>query len=1323
MPKVAQGGDFFVVGGPVQPDRPCYVERSADAELARGIAEQRFCYVLAARSTGKTSLIARAIRDLRRAGQLAAVVDLSQIGVSGERGDAARWYYGIAYRVLRELRLKVDLQGWWQEKSALTGELRLAEFFADVVLAHTSVPVTVFIDEIERTLSLPFARELFATIHACYARRVSEPEYARLNFVVLGVAAPDVLCSDPVVSPFIDGLAIEPKDFTLEQSMKLAAGFGADADDRRELMTRIHAWSGGQPYLTQRIARAVARKGGRLDDVDRVVRELFLAPGAAEKDPYLNRIRHKLAQRGGAQRQALVLLGKIARGMPVPDDPSSPGRELLRLAGVTVTGNDGRLHYRNRILRAVFDDGWIASVRPFDWRGAAAVAALIALAVAVPLWYSQILPRPYIRTLSVVTQDYAVAEDAYEKLRRLPGFAGMADRLLAEAMARRSREASSYAEMLAADQVLREVLEQAPLADELQAEYWLRRASVAMHEERRDEALVMTTRAAVAGDGEAKRLAAELVGDDYPRLVGTYRFAEAPAAWAVDFDAGELAVVDKANRAQRVPTRGHGPLAAPSVRLTSMQHVPVQREIGVAEGGDAEGLRLRVNVRHDRPDDLLFSLIAPSGSEARFGLDGPIAPDGRYELAADEGPLAALAGERRAGAWRLAVVDRRSGAAGTLIDWSLSFAGSERAWRDAPERGLAIPDPVSTGQVDVVLGGNGRIAAVFPSRVGVVGALSIWDLADGRLLHRLDLDGRPDLVAFDADGSRLIVQVGDVVSLWNVESGERIGEIEAETALLLRPALSVDGRFLAVVDERANDPPRLRLVRTHDGAVIAQADAARSVTDWVVGPDARYAATIGPEPRVVTVQDPRLGKTIRELKHERDVRRLIAAPAGDLLLSVDDLGDVRAWRVRGAASRGDESFRIGTTVDAESVSVSADGALVAFAARRGEVIVRAIAGDAEPIVLRPGPTATPAATALAPDGSALVTAADGRFRLWRVDLEPSAAPPDANLSALALDTSGGIVALGYREGHVRVRSASEVGRPEPRRDAIDYIGHRGRVSALAIHAARGLIASGGSNGVVRLWDLATVSPSEHFMRHPAGPVRAIAISPNGRWVASAAEYFARVFRTSDGELAGELTVNGTAQSVAFSHDSSRWAVGDSAGNVFVTIVGDAAPLGSVRAQGPVTAVAFSPDGAVFASGDERGHVELWDASTFSPIGPRHALPHAVRWIAFVGSASELLIQTDAWLHRAVVDRGRTRVVASRLLPAGIAAGGAIFDDQGLRVRLVEGLAGGSLALHDVPLDAPAVPPLPDVSPLLTRDWSAALGLVIGADGELAEVLR
>src|SRR5690606_5776960 len=228
-----------------------------------------------------------------------------------------------------------------------------------------------------------------------------------------------------------------------------------------------------------------------------------------------------------------------------------------------------------------------------------------------------------------------------------------------------------------------------------------------------------------------RRIAAELIGDDYPRLAGTFRFADAPLRWAVDWDAGELAVVDNANRVQRLSTHGGVSPRTTRTRLTSLQHVPVQREIGVDDRGPAGAFVLRARVLHERPSDLLLALTAPDGSEARIALGELPAPEGRYELAADAGgPLGVLADVRRTGVWRLTLVDRRSGAAGTLIDWSLSFAGSAQVWRDAPERGLAIPDPVSTSQVAAALSADGRIAAVFPSREGVLGALAVWDLVD-----------------------------------------------------------------------------------------------------------------------------------------------------------------------------------------------------------------------------------------------------------------------------------------------------------------------------------------------------------------------------------------------------------------------------------------------------------------------------------------------------------------------------------------------------------------------------------------------------------------
>src|SRR5690606_30206791 len=355
---------------------------------------------------------------------------------------------------------------------------------------------------------------------------------------------------------------IEPADFTLEQTLSLAPGFEGSTADGHALLARIFEWSGGQPYLTQRIARGVARKGGRLDDVDRVVREQFLAPGAAEKDPYLNRIRLLLTRRGATQRNALALLGKLARNVPVDELPPTPAKELLWLGGVTAVAADGRLGYRNRLLRAVFDDRWLAATRPFDWRRAGAVAALAAAVIAVPLWYTQLLPQPYIRTLSVVTQDFALAADAHAKLRRLPGFAAPADRLLADAMARQSRAAERLAEMMAADRVLRSLPNQDALADQLAAEYWLRRANDAMHAERRDEALVLALEALPAGGDAARRTLAELIGGDLAQLRETFRFASAPAAWSVDWDAGELSVVDGTARARRLAFADGAPKAA-----------------------------------------------------------------------------------------------------------------------------------------------------------------------------------------------------------------------------------------------------------------------------------------------------------------------------------------------------------------------------------------------------------------------------------------------------------------------------------------------------------------------------------------------------------------------------------------------------------------------------------------------------------------------------------------------------------------------------------------------------------------------------------------
>src|SRR4051812_1920626 len=53
MARVVQAAEFFVVGGPVPPDRPSYVERTADGELEAALHARRLCYVLGAHGIGK----------------------------------------------------------------------------------------------------------------------------------------------------------------------------------------------------------------------------------------------------------------------------------------------------------------------------------------------------------------------------------------------------------------------------------------------------------------------------------------------------------------------------------------------------------------------------------------------------------------------------------------------------------------------------------------------------------------------------------------------------------------------------------------------------------------------------------------------------------------------------------------------------------------------------------------------------------------------------------------------------------------------------------------------------------------------------------------------------------------------------------------------------------------------------------------------------------------------------------------------------------------------------------------------------------------------
>src|SRR5207249_2095400 len=164
-------------------------------------------------------------------------------------------YDGLLGHIGRQLDLEDELEEYWEAHDRLSPLQRWLGALQAVVLARVPGRLVIAIDEIDAVRSLPFSTdEFFAAIRDCYNRRVQDPEFQRLTFCLLGVATPSDLIQDTRTTPFNIGRRIELTDFTEAEAAPLAAGMGGGEQAvATALLARILYWTGGHPYLTQRL--------------------------------------------------------------------------------------------------------------------------------------------------------------------------------------------------------------------------------------------------------------------------------------------------------------------------------------------------------------------------------------------------------------------------------------------------------------------------------------------------------------------------------------------------------------------------------------------------------------------------------------------------------------------------------------------------------------------------------------------------------------------------------------------------------------------------------------------------------------------------------------------------------------------------------------------------------------------------------------------------------------------------------------------------------------------------------------------------------------
>lgn len=1279
-------GEFFSVGVPLHAVRAGYIRREADQQLLETLLGGGNAHVIAPARSGKTSLVAAVSAQLQSHGCRVAVIDLAQISDRDGGTDVGRWYYNIAYRLVRQLRLKTDLQEWWQDKSMLSNRQRLVEFYAEVVLANIQERVVIFVDQMHCIAGEPFADHLMASIRIAHKSRVTDPEFKRLCFVMLGDCDPQSLKLDESLSPMTVSRQIQLPDFTRDELRIFRTELNLSVDDADKALDHIFDWTNGQPYLVQKLARSVAREeisGDIEGHIDRITTQQLAGRAAINSEPLISHIHREIVKDRKNSEALLNTYGKMRKGVAVKFEPGSTAQSKLLSLGLVVVGLDGRLAVRNRVFESVFTARWANENLPVRWRGPAVAAAVVIIMVAIPFWYTQVLPNPYMRVLTSPMTEISTATNSYQNLRSFPGHANAADNLYRSYILQQAQAATTPDEIARVRNYAGRLPNGGEFSRQLVARYWDRSLKIALRHEQRDLALMAVLESLIVATPVRRRIALNLVGDDYPQLIGTVprqqadRLVYDPENNLVSFATGA--------QIQQWSMSGSSLQSRAGWTISALEVTPLVRRLIIESKGSVRSVSLNVNLSHGRLDDVRMKLIAPSGRAVELGLDpaGQASSDIRFSNA----NLIELRGEPVEGTWSLSLRDETAAVPGSLVSWSLTVNGREYA--DAIERSIDIPDPLARESDDIWFSDSGRYAV---ARSLNSDSVRLWDLLYAQPARTIAVPANEKVLGVANSAQYLVTATQDTVSLWQTSSGRRdsvldIGGSNSELNL------TTDGRYLLVL-RRGDEESVFELWSVENGRALYELTVPGSPALVSVNRTGTHLA-IADYDRAVRVWNLESNEQVAQISLASQPSMIELSAGADFLGVVSGDQGLSFWSV----ATPNEPLLMERGTGNWSLSFSPSGSrLIAGNSRDGYQVYRssdgAVLGPPIGTAMFDGPDKL---LAFSNDENYVVTGAPGSTaRFWNAPLTTSRGinePGGRELwqssgDSVAIIAPGGrSLAIGDSHGHVHITQTNL--RSANAEQEINYIGHQSPVTALTFSSDGALVASAGSDGSIRVWDAYSGLPRAYRTILSSDEIDVMQFSPSGDHLALLGGQRVWVMVISTGKVVANLDLGERHTGFAFANDSQLYLINEN--GELRSLTADRTDSWNLKTvwqgENALRYIAVSPIKQHLIIVDDQNQASLLNVKEGRLGSAVLGFPGSVRDIVFSPSETRAIIHTARWAHR-----------------IGVYPAGLVWIDA---IRTPKAISGSKIVL-DSDLDGDgAIDPMGGSIVMLSRDTGVA----------------